>query len=94
MLSLTFADMAVMEPELQELLDEAKRVSVDRRFCRNHAWYSYLNEPDRFKNRMLKLVGFNSQSKAPLMHTSEAYDLAYKTIYEVLPPCQHVHPCC
>jgi hypothetical protein len=79
---MTFAELASLEPQLGALLREASRIDVDSdTFCANAVWYR------RFKPRLLLLVGWEAES--PRLRSSEAYDIAYETLYEALPDCRH-----
>lgn len=49
-------------------------------FCANNVWYEH------FKPRLFPLVGWECRN--PEIRTQEAWDLAYETIYEALPPCR------
>ena len=40
-----------------------------------------------FKRQLSALVGFDAQKKA--LRSSEAYDIAYEHLYELLPSCRH-----
>jgi hypothetical protein len=79
---MTFADLASLEPQLGALLREARHVDASSdAFCANGVWYG------SFKPRLLLLVGWEASN--PALRTSEAYDLAYETIYDALPDCRH-----
>lgn len=63
------------EPELARLRGEIERVeAVDSTFCANRIWY------ERLKPRM-KFVGDMASSNDPVITSSEAYHLAYQTLY-------------
>ena len=81
---MTFEELCALEPRLRELYQRAKAVRDDRRkpsFCANSIWYREL------KPELCRLVGWEASN--PALRTSEAYDLGYETIYEVLPPCRN-----
>ena len=78
---LTWNKLIKSEPQLLALYKEAK--AVDGRaehFCANNVWYEH------FKPRLFPLVGWECRN--PEIRTQEAWDLAYETIYEALPPCR------
>jgi hypothetical protein len=78
---MTFAELASIEPQLATLLKEARRVEPSDTFCANAVWYR------QFKPRLLSLAGWEAEN--PILRSSEAYDVAYETIYEALPDCRH-----
>ena len=78
---LTWKRLIKIEPHLLTLYDEAKAVDGSaEHFCANAVWY------ERFKPRLFSLVGWECSN--PEIRTQEAWDLAYETIYEALPPCR------
>ena len=78
---LTWKRLIKIEPRLLALYDEAKAVDGNaEHFCANTVWY------ERFKPRLFSLVGWECGN--PAIRTQEAWDLAYETIYEALPPCR------
>jgi hypothetical protein len=87
---LRFADVAELEPRLADLLAEIQAVKDDRTqpyFCRNALWYGSAQKSPRFKRRLVRLVGWDAEQRG-LMATRKAYDLAYRVLYEALPPCR------
>jgi hypothetical protein len=81
---MTFEELCELEPGLLTLYRRAKGVKDDRRkrsFCANAVWYG------RFKPVLCRLVGWEARN--PTLRTSEAYDLAYDTIYAALPDCRN-----
>ncbi|WP_162490072.1 hypothetical protein [Neomoorella thermoacetica] len=78
-----FKELCKIEPELWELYQEAKSYKPTPDFCANWVWYCR----GGLKERLLPLVGWLASN--PALRTSEAYDLAYHTIYNALPDCQH-----
>jgi hypothetical protein len=78
----TFDDLVAREPmlgHLYEAVDEVDGSSSD--FCANRIWY------DRFKPLLVRLVGY--EARLDELRSEAAYDLAYETLYERLPACQH-----
>lgn len=76
-----------MEPELEELYQEAAAVTSenDPHFCANKIWYS----EGGLKERLMVLVGWTRKKEGHHdLNSAEAYDLAYDKIYESLPDCR------
>ena len=82
-----FKELCRLEPGLQRLLNDARRVTSqgDPHFCANEIWYR------QFKPRLLKLVGWQSICPDKQLHNSTAYDVGYSIIYGALPDCRD---CC
>lgn len=78
---LEFLKLCAVEPRLWSLYRKAKREKPGPGFCANRVWYVTL------KPQLVQLVGWHAER--PELRTSHAYDLAYDTIYEALPDCQH-----
>lgn len=81
---MTFEELCQIEPRLLALYRRAQAVKDDKRkpsFCANRVWYT------EFKPELCRLVGWEAEN--PALRTEEAYDLAYDTIYDVLPPCRN-----
>jgi len=49
------------------------------RFCANETWYR------QFKPRVVALVGFDAKNER--LTNSDAYDVAYQSLYAMLPNC-------
>ena len=89
---LTFDQLAALEPGLARLEYEIKawaRTPLGDNWCANARWYGY----GRFRGfgyraRMVELVGWGSHHPDPRLHTSEAYETAYRRLYELLPNCR------
>ncbi len=73
--------LVVQEPRLAELYQRASDVRPRPGFCANRVWYDVL------KPQLVLLVGWEAQR--PELQSPELYDLAYQTIYQRLPDCQH-----
>ena len=96
---LTFEDLAAREPRLAELRNRTETAGrrqprTDGGFCANAVWYGYSRYGRRFRagslrGEVIALIGRNSQHPDPAMHTSQAYDVAYRTFWGILPPCDH-----
>lgn len=77
------------EPRLIYLFDKARRVQDDhatKSFCANRVWY------ESIKPTVCELVGDARKGHA-LLGTSDAYDVAYEVIYNVLPDCRNCLCC-
>jgi hypothetical protein len=88
-MTVTFEELARMEPVLRALLKEARAYRRKRgpSFCANGVWYA----PGGLKQRLSGLVGWGRKWRLPpghLLGTEEAYDVAYDTIYAALPDCR------
>jgi hypothetical protein len=86
---LTFAELAGMEPGLLDLLAEARshHEDPDPDFCANAYWYGYPGYRPGLKGRLIRLVGMFAEGGG-VLRSSEAYDIAYHTIYNALPDCR------
>jgi len=82
----TFEELCEREPALKSLYDRAKRyegVTFSRSYCVDEIWYR------EFKPLVFSLVGWSRKGDDELLSSSEAYDVAYRTIYDALPsPCR------
>jgi hypothetical protein len=77
----SFSQLVAIEPELGGLYREIKGIRAQGRdFCANDIWYRV------YKPRLSQLTGWEA-SKASI-RTMQAYDVAYSTLYEALPPCR------
>jgi hypothetical protein len=86
-----FDALAQEEPELWRLFGEVTAVAVeqdglDTPFCANHLWYR------DFKPEVTRLVGWLRKGH-PVLGTSQAYNTAYQTLWEILPDCRHEGLC-
>ncbi len=87
----TWADLVRREPRLIPLLTEAVKQhrDTDSHYCANGKWYGFGKYRDRgLKPRLVRLVGIHAESSDPVLHTSEAYDVAYQRVYDALPNCR------
>src|SRR5262245_27946622 len=84
--SLTFAQLAELEPKLTALLDEAKSIQASGdKFCANAHWFASQGLRQRLKER----VGPERQSGRKSLRSGHAYATAAPEIYHALPDCQH-----
>jgi hypothetical protein len=95
MTKLTFNDLVALEPRLAHLLTEARSHKPSRKFCANEAWYGYFGFSG-LKGKLLRLVGWGRETppdgatdaaKEETLKSSQAYDVAYETVYRALPDC-------
>ncbi|WHH60415.1 hypothetical protein [Petroclostridium sp. X23] len=79
-----------IEPELQSLYNRALlyRGSKCHDFCANRVWYG----KGGLKQKLCTLVGFDANK--PELVNSEAYDIAYRKIYNALPTYKHLNGGC
>lgn len=78
--------MLQIEPRLLDLYHEARAYKRTPNFCANQIWYG----PGGLKSQMMQLVGWDVDG---LLGTCEAYDVAYRKIYDALPDCNHGEIC-
>ena len=95
MAELTFKDLVALEPRLADLLIEAQGHKPTRRFCANEAWYGYFGFSG-LKGKLVRLVGWGRETppdgatdaaKEETLKSSQAYSVAYQTVYRALPDC-------
>ncbi len=84
----TWDDLVRAEPRLAVLRSDVEQITAGdgQRFCANAVWYGYHGEPG-IKPKLVRLVGFRAESTDPAIRSSEAYDVAYQTLYALLPDC-------
>lgn len=79
--------IAKLEPRLNTVLAAARDVrdTGGGTFCANTAW----GQDGGLKDQMEPLVGWDRKNKGGFIATSDAYDIAYETIYNALPDCRN-----
>ncbi len=84
----TWDDLIRLGPRLAALRAEVERVTAwnGQRFCANEHWYGYNGQPG-IKRDLIRLVGFRAESTDPVIRSMAAYDVAYQTLYALLPDC-------
>jgi hypothetical protein len=91
-IEITFDEIVALEPELQRLRNEARAIRDDGSksgFCANAIWYGHGEyEGLGFKPRLKCLVGWKRREGPEVLKSSEAYYVAYRTIYKELPDCR------
>ena len=89
---ITFAGLADRDPRLRALLAKVKAIRSEHlnsdSFCANSWWYG-----KGLKEELTWLVGWLRRDD-PVLGTSDAYDLAYDTLYDLLPDCRGAACCC
>jgi hypothetical protein len=88
-----FQAMCKLEPRLLALFNEASVVKDDGEaeyFCGNAVWYGWEGH-NGFKLRMENLVGHNAKRRE--LGTTVAYDVAYHTLFGLMPACRGVCSC-
>jgi len=84
----TWGELVRREPGLAALLEEVLAEPGDgASYCANIAWFGRPGGLG-FKARMAQLVGWSARSADPLLRSSEAYAVAYRALYDPLPPCK------
>ena len=84
---ISFGHLSRLEPRLAELLLEIslepERVE-DSDFCSNELWLS------AYKPRLILLVGIGLGAEVlqPVLCSSDAYAIAYSTLYDAMPSCR------
>ena len=56
-------------------------------FCANAVWYGYRGHCG-IKRRLVRLVGWGAEVADPVLRSPAAYDVAYRELYDPLPPCR------
>jgi hypothetical protein len=91
--ALTWEDLTALEPRL-ELLERDIRYHASQArsvgYCASRHWHGYAGPG--FKDRLSVLVGW--EVDGPMLGSSEAYDVAYDHLYELLPNCRHESEFC
>jgi hypothetical protein len=86
---LTWRALTRLEPRLRDLLAEARSHHMNRSldFYANAVWYGYLGFRPGLKARLRRLVGWTAEQEG-VLRTTEAYELAYRTIYQAPLDCR------
>lgn len=85
---ITFDRICELDPEVRRLLEYAKRAGIgDKHFDGIAAWFGEFGyEQYSLKQRLCDLVGWSRHRDPVELQSSEAYDVAYKTIFDAMPP--------
>jgi hypothetical protein len=90
-MKLTWRDLTKAEPRLERLYADVRQIKDDKSkpaFCANFVWYGYGKyRGHSLKERMYYLVGFMAAN--PELRTMDAYDIAYRKLYDALPDCRN-----
>ena len=88
-----FKEICEIEPGVSTLAKIAKGYHHNREhpFCANAVWFGK-GESHGLEGELSKLVGWYAAK--PELRNEQDYDIAYDTIYNLLPSCEHVGPCC
>lgn len=93
--TLTFEELCAAEPLLQSLkrscTAESRRVhgSSDP-YCANAFWYGYSDPSGGVRGRLGRIIGWGRvPQEPPELCSQAAYDVAYDTLYALLPNCTH-----
>lgn len=83
---MTFDEICRLEPRVLDLYEEAVNADPNELdYSELSRWFGYgVYRGNGIKPRLVKLVGWQRCQKDRLA-TSEAYDIAYKTILDALP---------
>ena len=83
---ITWEALTEREPRLAQMYTEIAHVTDDKisaTFCANRLWYI------QFEPRLLNLVGSRAEMPDKLVRAPEAYTLARRTLYRLLPDCRN-----
>ena len=85
MTNITWNELVKIEPELNTLLKNVQKVKDPggESFCANDIWF------DNFKERVTHLVGWYARRDDSRLTTSNAYDVVYQKLYNLLPDCRN-----
>jgi hypothetical protein len=90
---LTYAELEARDERLVTLRRrvEAVRRPAIGRFCAHAHWYG--RRDSGFKGELCGIVGWDSANPDAALRTTEAYDVAYHHLYDLLPDCRHDGMC-
>jgi len=77
--------LVTLVPEVETLAGAILAIDGGAGFCANRAWYGR----GGFRAQLSRLVGWGARHDEPWVGSREAYDLAYHTLYRILPDCDH-----
>lgn len=88
----TFDEVCALEPRVAELRDEVLALTAkhgsDEERCANAMWYGLGDFPG-IKPRLKRLVGWGRRgTEIEALGGTHAYDVAYQTLYNLLPSCK------
>lgn len=86
-----FADLVALEPQLGEVLTDAKsfrknfrKAKNDHPYCASRAWYFGYRHSPAFKSRLRSLVGWHARTRDERLTTSQAWDAAQNVLLAAL----------
>jgi hypothetical protein len=87
---ITWATLVRLEPALDDLLARARTVNDGggRFFCPVDEFIHEGPNRPSLQTCLNRLVGWHARRRHPLLTTSEAWNLALRTILDNLPPCR------
>ena len=78
----TFEAICALEPRLRSLAEEIERIKPElAHFCANRTWYR------DYEDRFNALLGWHAWN--PTLRSEVAYNIAFKRLYELMPPCRN-----
>jgi hypothetical protein len=78
-----FDDLCKLDPRLRQLDADARVEARKRKYrCAARPWYRLV------KPQLVWLVGWSRPDKHPVLGSREAYDVAYRHLYEMMPDCR------
>jgi len=83
---MTWEEIIRIDHRLGMMYEMAKGMKRHEGFCANKVWYTI------YKPRLVQLVGWSAAKEE--LRNSEAYDIAYRKIYDALPDCNHEEETC
>lgn len=87
---ITWSECVFIEPRLLDVERQIKEVkdTGGKGFCANSVWYGLTDYPN-FREYVYQLVGWECCNTDKRIRTSEAFDVVYKHLYDLLPPCRN-----
>lgn len=90
--SSTWLRLVELEPRLETLLRRAQTewATEPAEYCAMRMWYGHPSPRDGLRDTVSDLVGWTAKHRGahPELCTSLAYDIAYETVFDALPPCR------
>lgn len=85
---ITFERICELDDRVRVLFDDAKRAGdEDQYFDGIAAWFGEVGyEKYSFKQRLCDLVGWHRHRGPIELESHEAYEVAYRTIFDAMPP--------
>jgi hypothetical protein len=75
---MNFKELTKLEPRLEMLYQDILKAPRLSYWKANSEWYQ------TYKPRMFDLVGMGAEQNNRVIRSSQAYDMAYKTLYDAL----------